>query len=244
MTSIREAKDLNVITLDEICGSLLTHELELKEEKEEDKREAKEKKKCTALKASILKVELEELSCDDDEELALVARKFKKLMGKINRRLGRRGFRTDQSASWKIKNKNDSNKNEELICYEYKKPGHFKFECPLLKDKTPKKNKKSKKEMVAIAWSNSDTSSSKAEDEKSEERANIYLMAQDDETEVSLSPCDISIDDLQDKKVENEKGLAIVSIRSDHGRAFENDEFEEFCNKKGLDHNFSAPRTP
>ncbi|WRX26281.1 hypothetical protein QQP08_018768 [Theobroma cacao] len=35
VTTIREAKDLNVITLDEIYGSLLTHELELKEEEEE-----------------------------------------------------------------------------------------------------------------------------------------------------------------------------------------------------------------
>ncbi|WRX14553.1 Integrase [Theobroma cacao] len=49
---------------------------------------------------------------------------------------------------------------------------------------------------------------------------------------------------LKKKKVENEKGLAIVSIRSDHGGEFENDEFEEFCNEKGLDHNFSTPRTP
>ncbi|WRX29160.1 Reverse transcriptase [Theobroma cacao] len=35
--------------------------------------------------------------------------------------------------------------------------------------------------MVAIAWSDSDTSSSETDDEKSEERANICLMAQEDE---------------------------------------------------------------
>ncbi|EOY08395.1 Uncharacterized protein TCM_022785 [Theobroma cacao] len=52
--AIREAKDLNIITLDEICGSLLTHELELKEEEEEDQRESKEKKNSIALKANIL----------------------------------------------------------------------------------------------------------------------------------------------------------------------------------------------
>ncbi|WRX20691.1 Integrase [Theobroma cacao] len=196
VTAIREAKDLNVITLDEICGSLLTHELELKEEEEEDRREAKEKKKNIALKANILEEELEELSCSDDEEFALVARKFKKLMGRRNQRLARIGFKKDQSASWKIKNKNDFNKKEELICYECKKPGHFKFECLLLKDETPKKNKKSKKAMVVATWSDSDTSSSEAEDEKSEERANICLIAQEDETEVSSSPYDISIDDL------------------------------------------------
>ncbi|WRX21645.1 zinc finger protein [Theobroma cacao] len=186
VTAIREAKDLNVITLDEICGSLLTHELELKEEEKEDKREAKEKKKSIAFKASILEEELEELSCDDDDELALVARKFRKIMGRRNRRLAKKGFKKDQGTSWKIRNKNDSNKKEELICYECKKPGHFKSECPLLKDETPKKNKKSKKAMVASTWSDSDTSSSEAEDEKSEERANLCLMAQDDEIEVEL----------------------------------------------------------
>ncbi|WRX27656.1 zinc finger protein [Theobroma cacao] len=147
------------------------------EEEEENRREAKEKKKSIALKASILEEELEELSCDDDEEIALVARKFRKLMSRRNRRLARRGFKKDQSASWKNKNKIDSNKKEDLICYECKKPGHFKFDCPLLKNETPKKNMKSKKAMVAAAWSDSDTSSSEVEDEKSEERANICLMA-------------------------------------------------------------------
>ncbi|WRX31617.1 Integrase [Theobroma cacao] len=313
-----------------------------------------------------------------------------------------------------------------MICYECNKLGHFKSECPLLKDETLKKNKRSKKAMVAAAWSNSDTSSSETDDEKSEEIANICLMAQEDETKVELDLketclraqlkkkqswyldsgcsrhmigyemlfaqldkrkggtvsfgddskgrihgistvdldvnsevylvanaendswlwhkrlghvsmhtmsklikknliaglpklkfekdriCDacqlgkqvrtsfktkkivstsrplellhidlfgpiittslggksydlVIVDDYSKytwlyflahkndalqaflsyyKKVENEKGLAIVSITSDHGREFENDEFEKFCNEKGLDHNFSAPRTP
>ncbi|EOY32231.1 Uncharacterized protein TCM_039845 [Theobroma cacao] len=117
----------------------------------------------------------------------------------IKVKVSQRGFRKDQCASWKNRNKIDSNKNEELICYECKKPGHFKSECPLLKDETPKKNKKSKKAMVAAAWSDSDTSSSEIDDEKSEERANICLMAQKDETEVSSSPYINSYDDLQDE---------------------------------------------
>ncbi|EOY31817.1 Uncharacterized protein TCM_039018 [Theobroma cacao] len=86
-----------------------------------------------------------------------------------------------------------------MICYECKKPSHFKSECPLQKDETPKKNKKSKKVMVAAAWSNSDTSSSETDDEKSEERVNICLMAQEDETELPLSPCINYYDDLQDE---------------------------------------------
>ena len=46
------------------------------------------------------------------------------------------------------------------------------------------------------------------------------------------------------KRVENEKGYTITSIRSDHGGEFDSDSFEIFCNSNGYDHNFSAPRTP
>ena len=46
------------------------------------------------------------------------------------------------------------------------------------------------------------------------------------------------------KRIQNEKGVSIISIRSDHGKEFENKEFENFCLQNGFDHNFSAPRTP
>ena len=38
------------------------------------------------------------------------------------------------------------------------------------------------------------------------------------------------------------KILPIVLIRSDHGSEFENQRFEEFCNKNSINHNFLAPR--
>ena len=40
------------------------------------------------------------------------------------------------------------------------------------------------------------------------------------------------------KKVQNEKGLTLVNIRSDHGGEFKNHDFELFCNKHGSGHNF------
>ncbi|EOY08392.1 Uncharacterized protein TCM_022772 [Theobroma cacao] len=120
-------------------------------------------------------------------------------MGKRNQRLARRGFGKDQGSSWRTKNKNYSNKKEELTCFECKKPGHFKSECPLLKEETPKRNKKSNKAMVATTWSDNDTLSSEAKEEKAEERANLCLMALDDESVVSSSPCNISINELQDE---------------------------------------------
>jgi len=45
------------------------------------------------------------------------------------------------------------------------------------------------------------------------------------------------------KKIQNEKGICISSIRSDHEGEFENDLFEKFCEKNGINHNFSTPRT-
>ncbi|GKE19258.1 retrovirus-related pol polyprotein from transposon TNT 1-94, partial [Tanacetum coccineum] len=47
------------------------------------------------------------------------------------------------------------------------------------------------------------------------------------------------------KKIQNQLGYTIVSIRTDHGREFDNEvQFREFCNANGITHNFSAPRTP
>ena len=46
------------------------------------------------------------------------------------------------------------------------------------------------------------------------------------------------------KRIQNQLSLKIITIRSDHGGEFENEKFEEFCNKKGITHNFSFPRTP
>ena len=46
------------------------------------------------------------------------------------------------------------------------------------------------------------------------------------------------------KKVQNEKGLNIIIMQSDHGREFENHEMDEFCAKNGIEHTFLAPRTP
>jgi len=47
------------------------------------------------------------------------------------------------------------------------------------------------------------------------------------------------------RKIQNKLGCSIVSIRTDHGREFDNEtQFGTFCDKHGVTHNFSAPRTP
>ena len=46
------------------------------------------------------------------------------------------------------------------------------------------------------------------------------------------------------KVIQNQKDLKIASIRSDHENEFENIDFERFCDKNGIERNFSSPRTP
>ena len=46
------------------------------------------------------------------------------------------------------------------------------------------------------------------------------------------------------KRLQNEKGVPIVKIRSDHSKEFENVRFESFCEKNGIKKDFSAPKTP
>ena len=46
------------------------------------------------------------------------------------------------------------------------------------------------------------------------------------------------------KLIEKKFNKDIISIRSDHGLEFENSQFLQFCTTNGIEHNFSAPRTP
>ena len=80
MVAIREAKDLNKISFDEIYGSLLTYEQEVNQIDEEEKKELVEKKKTLALKTSSRNEEQYEDSCEDEDvEMAMLARRYKKL---------------------------------------------------------------------------------------------------------------------------------------------------------------------
>ncbi|RDX84339.1 hypothetical protein CR513_34625, partial [Mucuna pruriens] len=44
------------------------------------------------------------------------------------------------------------------------------------------------------------------------------------------------------KRVQNEKDINIASIGSDHEGEFENENFQKFCEKHGIFHNFSCPK--
>ncbi|KAL4335130.1 hypothetical protein GQ457_07G007280 [Hibiscus cannabinus] len=183
-TAIIEAKNLKTFKLDEIMGSLLTHELMNQgkrdgEKKKEEKKEIEKKKIGIALKASLES----DSSDEDDEEMAFLAKRFTRFM-KSSR--GRKFLRKGE-----FKNKNREEEKDQLICYECKKPGHIKTECPQLKNKSFGKKKKLKAHVAT--WSDEESSN---EDE--EEVANLCLMALEDEPKVTSnsSLCDLSYNEL------------------------------------------------
>ena len=84
---MREAKNLNKILLDAVCGSFLPYEKELKDDEEKDKQNALDKRKGFALKVDALEEGLNKLDVDSnykDEDVAPVDRRFKQLFERRN----------------------------------------------------------------------------------------------------------------------------------------------------------------
>ena len=80
MTAIQEAKDLNILPLEDLLGLLMTYELSMKQHQEEEVK----KKRTIVLKSM---AQLDEGTDDmeneeQDEEMALITRRFKKFLRK------------------------------------------------------------------------------------------------------------------------------------------------------------------
>ncbi|GAV80780.1 zf-CCHC domain-containing protein/UBN2 domain-containing protein [Cephalotus follicularis] len=161
--AIKEAKYLNTLPLEDVLGSLMTHELSIKK-KDDDEEKEKRKKKVVALKSS----KNEESEDDSDEELALIIRKFTRFLAN-KKKFGGKPYKKTHPQ------KGETSKLEENICFECNKPGHFKSDCPRLK----KKEQIKKKKALLATWENSDDSSSN--EETQEEVAQLVLMAIEEE---------------------------------------------------------------
>ncbi|GAV79906.1 UBN2 domain-containing protein, partial [Cephalotus follicularis] len=84
VTTIEEAKDLNTLPLEDLLGSLMTHEFSILKRDDEEETERK-KKNVIALKSTTN----EETDNESDQELALITRKFKRFL-ESKKKVGRK----------------------------------------------------------------------------------------------------------------------------------------------------------
>ncbi|GAV58211.1 zf-CCHC domain-containing protein/UBN2 domain-containing protein, partial [Cephalotus follicularis] len=174
VTVIEESKDLKTIEIEELLGSLMTHEVKLNKRSTNlvEKKPQEERRKDIALKST----HKEEVSSDEEleeEDYVLFAKRFTKF-AKMNK-----------ARMFQKKNliKGEGSKMDPPTCFECNKPGHIKVDCPQLK------KKKFFKKKALKAWHLSDDESS--DDEVTEQVANLCFMAlsddEDSENEVDDS---------------------------------------------------------
>ncbi|KAK2966781.1 hypothetical protein RJ640_022740 [Escallonia rubra] len=169
---------MNVLKLEELVGSLMTHEITMKIHDEE---ETTSKKKNLALKAETSH-EPTESSDDSDPEMALITRKFKKFLA--NKRDGM--FRRNPTNQSHQRNNSDWNVRENSdACYKCGRTGHIKKYCPQLRNKTANSNnrdfkeKKFKSRKTLLTWDDSDESDKEGSED--EDVAQLCFMANDDD---------------------------------------------------------------
>ena len=162
VTAIQEAKDLNVLSLDALIGSLKTHEIELNETSDEVVKKGKSmalrssQKKTSSSKAMKVAEESEkeeEESSEEDEDCDEIAH--------LAKRISKAWFRRKKKNLAPKKDKRGKLKQDEIICFECKEPGHIRSECPRLK-KVSKKKITKKKAMMAT-WEDLDEDQENAE---------------------------------------------------------------------------------
>ncbi|KAG2722252.1 hypothetical protein I3760_02G120300 [Carya illinoinensis] len=118
---ILEVRDLKKLEVNELIGSLITHEYTLKRGEEEGK-----PKKNLALKIIPYESESDENEENDDkdEKVAMIIRRIQRFLKKN---------KTHPRKSFKKFFKTDLGKNDTLICYKCNKSDHIKPDCTLLK---------------------------------------------------------------------------------------------------------------
>ena len=170
--AIQEAKDLKAFPLEELIGSLMTYEMTCQAHDELENPLPKNRKDM-ALKSQEDHLKGTSSDEDSDNDIALLIQKFKKYLRKNK-------FKNN------TKNKFEQ-KKDQVICYECKKPGHYKNDCPQAKKRT------SKKKAFKATWD--DSSASEEEESNTEQVAHYALMAIGDEV-TNLIDADLSFDEL------------------------------------------------
>ncbi|XP_070022221.1 uncharacterized protein [Nicotiana sylvestris] len=116
VNAIIEAKDLQVLTIDEPIGNLKIYEMKKKKKKDNEIREPKREKNL------VFKTDNNDSSGKDD--------------GLLDKKIPKYGLQ-----EWRHSKRGSSNKPKNYdICYKCGKPGHFIKDCPLLKQDQYKNN--------------------------------------------------------------------------------------------------------
>ena len=200
MIAVQEAKDLNVLSLDALIGSLKTHEIKLNKTFEKTNRRGKSiifkstHKRSSSFKAMKPLEEEEEPSNDvDDDKKDEIAHLPERISKAWIRRKKKKGFVPK-------KDKKGKAKQSKIICFECKELGQLRSEC--LKLKKSSKKKASKKKAMMATWEDHGEKQEGAESQEEKEIvANIYFVADivfDEETEVMDSEAKFSYDELLD----------------------------------------------
>ncbi|PKU77259.1 Retrovirus-related Pol polyprotein from transposon TNT 1-94 [Dendrobium catenatum] len=190
ITAITESKDLNVYSIDNLLGSLIAYEQGVSQ-RQSDAGE-KKKERTVALKAS--NSESESSAGEEDDEIALMTRQFKNFLKRKQKR---------HQNSWNKGKSSRTNKvSSDTICFECRKPGHLRADCPNLKSQPTKekgddkgKYKRGKTKTQKAFWA--DSASESSEEEAEEEVTNLCLMANDNLDQLDQDEvCQLSYDEL------------------------------------------------
>src|ERR1044072_852448 len=173
VTALKVAKDLNQISLEELISSLRSHEIELLED------EPQRRNKSVALasksrKTKALLAEEESEASDEsseEDELSLISRRINHLW---KHRQGKKFHKGPRNAKGRFESTSGQKKatDKEVICFECKEPGHYKNECPKLKNDRRSKKYDKKKGLMAT-WDDLESEGENSD----EEQAAIALMA-------------------------------------------------------------------
>ncbi|RDX93989.1 hypothetical protein CR513_23675, partial [Mucuna pruriens] len=154
----------------ELLGTLKVHKMELnKNEGKPIAFKAQKAPKGSTSKAFKVEESCGDISheaCSDEDELSFISRKIQSM------------WKHKRGSRWKNdfkKHTKGTKSKMQAVCYECKKQGNFKSECPNLQKEEEKEKKKSfikKKKGLMTTLEDLDLSSSKDEDEE----ANLFLM--------------------------------------------------------------------
>ena len=200
VTAFQEAKDLYLVSLEDLISSLKTHEMELMTDESTKKIKGialSSKSSSKALKAKVIESEDEaseeshEVESEDEEEMVLMAAKVSQWAKRSKKYAGKFGSSSKKVGATKEK------KEEQNKCFKCNKPGHFIADCPENQNRSSKKTSskekyKSKlKKGFLATWEDLDKDS----DSDGDEEANLALMATTSDKENSEHEADSDSED-------------------------------------------------